>query len=284
MAGLADANLLIDETVGTFKSQMMKTGVFAWLHSVGPLNRMTQDESGKVFPSADATQAIQATAVAMSNATLTNTYFQRVESLKKPLQEISDIIENYYTSNFGDLTQVVKGKIPGMIKNAEKEINDMMGGEAVQAAIIDPTIAALSNHITGRSTHNAMMKDMDIRVKDRYEKFAGPRAEDILQRFARNMNDLMAIGFQLSWVKYAGGLIETSRDFCIDKDNQYFHVAEVKLWPRQEAPWDGMLPGTNKYSIFTNAGGYNCRHNFEYVNAKEVPQSVKDRARKKGFV
>ncbi|MCK5612188.1 hypothetical protein KAR91_60510, partial [Candidatus Pacearchaeota archaeon] len=229
MAGLADANILIDETVGTFKSQMMKTGTFAWLHSVGPLNRMNQDEAGKVFPSAQSTQAVQATAVAMSNATLTNVYFQRVESLKTPLPEISQIIEDYYTNNFGDLTQVVKGKIPGMISNAEKEINDMMGQEAVQIAIIDPTIAALSQHITNRSTHNAMMKDMDIRVKDRYEKFSGPRAEDILQRFARNMNDLMAIGFQLSWVKYVGGLIDTSRDFCIEKDGGYYHVSEVKL-------------------------------------------------------
>lgn len=284
MAGLADANLLIDETVGTFKSQMMKTGVFAWLHSVGPLNRMNQDEAGKVFPSNQSTQAVQATALAMSNATLTNTYFQRVESLKTPLQEISDIIETYYTDNFGDLTQVVKGKIPGMISNAKKEIDLMMGSEAVQTAIIDPTINALSNHISGRSTHNSMMIDMDRRVKDRYEKFSGPRAEDILQRFARNMNDLMAIGFQLSWIRYVGGLIETSRDFCIERDGEYFHVGEVKLWPRQFGPWDGMLPGTNKYTIFTNAAGYNCRHTFEYVDAKEVPQAVKDRARKKGFV
>ena len=284
MGSLADANLLIDQTVAPFKAGMMKTGVFAWLKSVGPLNRMNQDEAGKVFPSAQSTQAVQATSTAMSNTTLTNTYFQRVESLKTPLPEISQIIEDYYTSNFGDLTRVVKGKIPGMIKNTEREINNMMGQEAVMSAIINPTLNALSQHITSRSTHNAMMIDMDRRVKDRYEKFSGPRAADILQRFARNMNDLMAIGFQLSWVKYTGGLIETSRDFCIGKDNQYYHVSEVKLWPRQDAPWDGMLPGTNKYTIFTNAGGYNCRHNFEYVNASKVPQSVKDRARKKGFV
>ena len=284
MAGLADANLLIDETVSVFKIQMMKTGVFAFIHSVGPLNRMERDSQGKLFSSTQNTQALQATSLAMYNATVTNAYLQRVESLKTPLPEISQIIEEFYTSNHGDLTQVVKGKIPGMIKNAEIEINNMMGGEAVQAAIINPTLNALSNHITNRSTHNAMMIDMDRRVKDRYEKFSGPRAEDILQRFARNMNDLMAIGFQLSWIRYVGGLIETSRDFCIERDGGYYHVAEVRLWPRQEGDWDGRLPGTNKYTIFRNAGGYACRHTFEYVDAKSVPQSVKDRARRKGFV
>lgn len=284
MAGLADANLIIDETVSVFKSQMMKTGVFAWLHSVGPLNRMNRDEAGKVFSSSQNTQALQATSTAMYNATVTNAYLQRVESLKEPLPEIAQIIEDFYTSNHGELTRVVKGKIPGMISNAEREINSMMGGEAVQLAIINPTLNALSNHISNRSTHRAMMKDMDRRVKDRFEKFSGPRAEDILQRFARNMNDLMAIGFQLSWVKFVGGLIETSREFCIDKDGKYFHVSEVKLWPRQEAPWDGMLPGTNKYTIATNLGGYACRHILEYVAASKVPQSVKDRARRKGFV
>ena len=282
--GLADANLIIDETVSVFKSQMMKTGVFAWLHSVGPLNRMNRDSQGKLFSSSQNTQALQATSTAMFNATVTKVYLRRVESLKEPLPKIAQIIEDFYTSNHGELTRVVKGKIPGMISNAEREVNRMMGGEAVQLAIINPTLNALSNHISNRSTHNAMMIDMDRRVKDRYEKFSGPRAEDILQRFARNMNDLMSIGFQLVWIKYTGGLIETSRDFCIEKDGGYYHVGEVRLWPRQEAPWQGMLPATNKYTIFTNAGGYNCRHNFEYVDAKKVPQSVKDRARRKGFV
>lgn len=283
MAGLADANLLIDKTVGTFKAQMMKTGVFAWLHSVGPLNRMEKDSENKIFSSNQNTQALQATSLAMYNATITNTYLQRVESLKTPLPEIADIIEEYYTSNFGDLLPVVKGKVRGMILETEKQITNMMGGEAVQLAIINPTLQALSRHISNRSTHNAMMKDMDIRVKDRYEKFSGPRSEDILQRFARNMNDLMSINFRLSWVRYVGGLIETSRDFCEGKDGGYYHIEEVKRWPRQDGPWVGMLPGTNKYTIFTNAGGYNCRHNFEYVEASKVPQSVKDRAAKKGF-
>lgn len=284
MASLADANIIIDETVGIFKLQMKKTGVFAFLHSVGPLNRMQRDSENKLFSSQQNTQALQATSLAMFNATVTNVYLQRVESLKTPLPLISDIIEDFYTNNFGELTQVIKGKVPGIISNAEREINDMMGGEAVQLAIINPTLNALSNHISNRSTHAAMMKDMDMRVKDRFEKFSGPRAEDILQRFARNMNDLMAIGFQLSWIRYVGGLRETSRDFCIERNGKYFHVAEVKLWPRQFGPWDGMLPNTNKFTIFTNAGGYNCFHTFEYVAASKVPQSVKDRARRKGFV
>lgn len=284
MAGLADANILIDETVDAFNAGMLKTGGGAWLKSVGPLNRMERDDRGKLYSSVSNTSAMQATAQAMVNATLTNVYQQRVESLKSPLPAIAQIIEDYYVNNIGDLTQVVRGKIPGIITNTEREIDNMMGGEAVQSQIIDPTINALSNHINMHSTHEAMMKDMDIRVRERYDKFSGPRAADILQRFSRDMNDLMAINFQLTWIKYVGGLRENSRDFCIEKNDNYYHVSEVKLWPRQEAPWDGMLPGTNKYTIFTNAGGYNCYHTFQYVKASEVPDSAKNRARQKGFM
>jgi hypothetical protein len=281
MATLNDINPIIDSTVSKFKAGMQKTGVNAWLKIVGPLNRMDRDSESKIHRSPGNELAMQKTALEMTKTTLTNTYEQRKNSLKEPLQKIADITREYYTNNFGDILPVVEGKITGIISNYDKHINDMMGAEAVKSAIIDPTINALANHIGSRSTHNAMMIDMDRRVKDRYNNFAGPRAEDILQRFARDVNDLMRLNFQLVWVKYLGGLISTSRDFCIERNNQYFHVEEVKRWPNQE--WEGKLPNTNKYNIFTVAGGYNCRHNFQFVKADKVPQSVKSRVKSAGL-
>ena len=281
MATLANINPLIDKTVSAFRVGMMKTGVNAWLQVVGPLNRMDRDSEGKIHRSPDNEAAMIKVADEMVKTTLTNTYEQRKNSLKTPLPIIADIIRDFYTENFGDLLPVVEGKITGLISTYEKQVDDIMGAEAVKTAIIDPTVNALANHIGDRSTHNAMMIDMDFRVKERYNNFAGPRAEDILQRFARDVNDLMRINFRLSWVKYVGGLIETSRPFCIERNNGYYHVEEVKRWPREE--WEGKLPGTNKYNIFAVAGGYNCRHVFQFVKASEVPEATKNRARKAGF-
>lgn len=281
MGTLAKANDIIGTTVDSFRAGMVKTGVNAWLRIVGPLNRMDKDSQGKVHSSPNNTAAMMNTVTNMTLTTLTNTYFQRVESLKEPLDPIADIIRDYYVENFGEILPVVDKKIIDVTNATIKRIDDMMGTEAINSQVINPTIESLSHHITQRSTHAAMMKDMDLRVKERYSNFAGPRAEDILQQFARDINDLMRINFRFVWVKYVGGLIETSRDWCEDHNDKYFHIEEVKRWPNEE--WDGKIEGTNKYTIFTVAGGYNCRHNFEYVPADKVPQSVKNRVKASGL-
>lgn len=54
---------------------------------------------------------------------------------------------------------------------------------------------------------------------------------------------------------YVGGLIKTSRDFCIERDGKIFTQTEINAWPDQHG-----LPA-NIY-----LGGYNCRHELVPVS------------------
>lgn len=64
----------------------------------------------------------------------------------------------------------------------------------------------------------------------------------------------------LTHYKYIGGVIQTSRDFCIERDGGVYTKDEVEGWADED--WDGKIPGTNEETIFSYVGGYNCRHSL----------------------
>lgn len=57
---------------------------------------------------------------------------------------------------------------------------------------------------------------------------------------------------------YIGGVIGTSRDFCIQRDGGTYTREEVESWADED--WEGKIDGTDSETIFSYCGGYNCRH------------------------
>lgn len=60
--------------------------------------------------------------------------------------------------------------------------------------------------------------------------------------------------------KYLGGLIEESRDFCVERNGHEF--TREQGWEWNDMEWKGKIPGV---SFFIQVGGYNCRHYLEWV-------------------
>jgi hypothetical protein len=79
----------------------------------------------------------------------------------------------------------------------------------------------------------------------------------------------------LVWFRYIGGVIETSRDFCVERNGNYYHTTEIEEWPDTE--WDGMIEGTNSQNIFYYCGGWNCRHEFIPVLTSMVSEEDMNR-------
>jgi len=58
---------------------------------------------------------------------------------------------------------------------------------------------------------------------------------------------------------YSGSLVKDSRPFCTLRVGKVFTTKEIEAWATEEA-WAGMIAGTNASNIFSNLGGWNCRH------------------------
>jgi hypothetical protein len=60
---------------------------------------------------------------------------------------------------------------------------------------------------------------------------------------------------------YQGGIIKTSRPFCIERNNKVFTVEEIASWALLD--FQGK---SNPYNPFKDCGGYNCRHQLDWIS------------------
>lgn len=66
---------------------------------------------------------------------------------------------------------------------------------------------------------------------------------------------------------YNGGTIETSREFCIERNGNVYSSKEADEWVKD--PNLTAIPSKETYNWRLEAGGYNCRHSIDYIS-KEV--------------
>lgn len=98
----------------------------------------------------------------------------------------------------------------------------------------------------------------------------------------------------IEWYLYAGGQIPTTRPFCLERHENYYHKKEIEQWgngqkteglslPNSAGEWGGKIEGTNAQTIFSYAGGWNCQHTISPVSINSVPRDVIDRVIAEGF-
>ena len=60
--------------------------------------------------------------------------------------------------------------------------------------------------------------------------------------------------------EYAGGTVDDTRQFCLDRVGQFFTREEIEAWPETAGDWEGRAYGTDSETIWAYRGGFNCRH------------------------
>ena len=130
--------------------------------------------------------------------------------------------------------------------------------------------------VQGKALKNKLDKNIQTlqskfardRAGENMKRYAGQILNDSLREFDATLNLAKSNDAGLTHVVYQGSNIPTTRDFCrlvrsgaYDKRNGgLFTVDEVrKLWRRN---WKGKKPG----DPFIVRGGYNCRHQWSFVN------------------
>lgn len=97
---------------------------------------------------------------------------------------------------------------------------------------------------------------------------------DAFQQFDRETSRQMAKGLGLTHAIYQGGLIKTSRPFCIERNDKVFTQEEIALFGTPQDPYggyynkaEGLFRGRNEgYQPFTDLGGHNCRHTLDWIS------------------
>lgn len=113
-------------------------------------------------------------------------------------------------------------------------------------------------------------------------RYAKQQSKDAFATASRKYAEQVNRKYGIEFYRYTGGLKDTSREFCEERKGKYYHKKEVESWAGSD--WAGKARNTNKATIFTLVGGYNCAHYLAPVPIDKVPVEVLRDALDKGFI
>ena len=210
------------------------------------------------------------------------------ELTKGDLALVKNLKQQYYTQ-FKDVsnnfTRILSDKV---YQNTlvgteftvlEKELRESING--IYASSRDPAVNRLVSYVKRNRDNPRLKSRVDSAIKQLQSKYARTRTGENMKRYAGQiLNDSLrdfdaTLNFNkskdagLTFVKYYGDVIPTTRDLCRrmvsgqlnKRKNGLFTIAEIQdIWGSRS--WSGKKGG-NPMIV---RGGYNCRHQFSYVN------------------
>ena len=200
-----------------------------------------------------------------------------VQNLKQQYFTQFKDISNTFTRTLSD--KVYQNTLLGSeFTVLEKELRQTING--IYASSKDPEMNRLVKFVKNNKNKKRMQRKVEKAVATLQSKFGRDRAGENMKRYAGQLlNDSLrdfdaTLNFNkandagLTYVKYYGDIIPTTRQICrglvsrtIGKKNGLFTIDEVrKLWASRS--WTGKKAG----NPLVVRGGYNCRHQWSYVN------------------
>ena len=222
--------------------------------------------------------------------------FKRIGNIPLEFQELTKgdlaLIQNLkqqYFTQFKDVSNTFTRRLSEKIYQntligsefavLEKELRQTING--IYASADDPEAQKLINYINENKFDKSKKAIVDKSIQTLQSKFARDRAGENMKRYAGQiLNDSLrdfdaTLNFNkskdagLTFVKYYGDVIPTTREHCrkiingvYDKRKSgLFTIDEVNsLWTSRS--WKGKKSG----NPLVVRGGYNCRHQWSYVN------------------
>jgi hypothetical protein len=223
--------------------------------------------------------------------------FKRIGNIPPEFQELTKgdlaLIQNLkqqYFTQFKDVSNTFTRRLSEKVYQntlvgsefavLEKELRQTING--IYASSDDPEIQRLINYINENKFKKSKQAEVDRSIQTLQSKFARDRAGENMKRYAGQiLNDSLrdfdaTLNFNksqdagLTFVKYYGDVIPTTREICRNiingvikpkRKDGLFTIDEVnKLWASRS--WSGKKSG----NPLVVRGGYNCRHQWSYVN------------------
>lgn len=93
------------------------------------------------------------------------------------------------------------------------------------------------------------------------------------EEYDRFISNEYSRAISLNYAIYQGGEIETTRQFCDDRNGRVFNREEILAWNNET--WKGKK---TPHNIIIDCGGYNCRHYYDWISyelAKQLRPNIK---------
>lgn len=183
---------------------------------------------------------------------LNKEYFQTVSSTEK-IKKLQDTVQKEIAAQLGYDT---KGNIleGGMLHSvsSDKTLDNKIKNFIRKAIITEQEVDLFKENL---EIYVAGDGDKKVGVIEKHYK---ETTADVFAQVDRLNGYVYSNGLNLKFAIYEGGLIKTSRDFCIKKNGKVFHITEIMKF-------DPKVAKQPNYNPIIDLGGYNCRHHLNWI-------------------
>ena len=226
-------------------------------------------------------------------------YITAVSEYAKQMGEQAKVSDQLFAKSFEGYTTLPVSQ--QLLKTTQRNAVDLLVNAIGNQRFADVVRENIETAISSNAGFTETVKQLqtivtgDEEVDGKLLQYNKQIAHDTFAIADRNYTSAVSEELEAEWFFYSGSEIETSRPFCSERHNKYYYYKEIELWgdgvktpplklPDSSGSWDGQIPGTNSKTIYSYAGGYNCRHSIIPVSIRRVPKAVVlDAINKYGF-
>lgn len=262
------------------------------------VSRLERDASGFVKFNKKNVEISGAIREQLRRVLLTSEYTAIVADFAEEFDTQEGVTNSLLNETFPDF--IPGGLASDIVKQSKKETVEIFINGITDEAFAD----AISKQVTLAVNNNGSFTDTlkiirqivigDEEVDSKIQQYAQQVAHDQFALADRAYTSQVSEEIGAEWFFYSGSEIKTTRPFCAERHNQYFYYKEIERWgegfkteglslPNKNGDWAGKIDGTNEKTIFTTAGGWNCRHSIIPVSILNVPKSVIERNMNEGY-
>lgn len=224
------------------------------------LSRLSYDSGGNLVSSTDNYARVEALMAEFKGAVSRSSYYDALVFLANKIDAQADLTKEYYKK---------LGLDPGLASEVGYEeqmalmFDDLTNLETNLYAYIRNFIFASIASGSSRSLLEGGLQDIMVGggtdKKGRLFNMAVLTADTMFAVIDRSFTYALGKALGIKAFRYAGGLINDSRPFCVARDGKVFDEGTIRSWGRL-GDWKGKIPGTDEATIFIYLGGYRCRH------------------------
>jgi hypothetical protein len=250
------------------------------------LSTLTLDKEGKIVMSTANLKRAEDITDSLQEVFLRSDYIEAVTDFASAFDVQKQVTNKYFESAFPEFKDIDTEFADAVFQASKRNAVESLATSTVTTRFLEPLKQQIDQIVTSGMDFKEAVKSIrqyaigDGEKAGKLLQYSKQIAYDSIATADRAYTSTIADELESEWFYYAGGLIPTSREFCIDRNGKYYHYREVESWANEN--WQGKAENTNSANIYELLGGYNCNHSLIPVSIDQVPQSVVIRNKRNG--
>lgn len=288
----AEIERLIVESNSKFSAIIGKVQESLYSKIIGILKGLELDGQGYIKQSAANRKILREAQNVFDEVISSSAYQKAVEAELGTIPNLDELNQAYFKT-ISDAFSPDRNFIKELQRQVIRDVNSNLLNEGLIVRVREPLNQVLNQNINSGGSFAGFNEQVRNFIKGnenidgRLLQYTKTYVTDTLFNYSRTWQEAVTADLNLEFYLYSGGLTKEgknssgSREFCIERTGKYFHRKEIESWAGLS--WAGKNPLTTRSSIFTLAGGYNCKHSMIPVSERIVPKEVLLRAEEAGY-